>query len=89
MNLTFSISKKKKINMFGFHSNFGADLAVAATASCSFVLFRAVSCLNGYPGIETSVDCLLYLVCGHASPQANLEAKLQYDNCWVRLSFRI
>ena len=47
--------------MFGFHSKFGADLAAAAavaataTASCSFVPFRVVSCLNGYPGIKTSV----------------------------------
>ena len=42
----FSIKSKKKIfNMFGFRSKFGADLAAAAaaaaTASCSFVPFRA------------------------------------------------
>ena len=41
MNLTFSIKSKKKFNMFGFGSKFGADLpvpaAAAATASCSFV----------------------------------------------------
>ena len=42
MNLTFSIKSKKKIfNMFGFRSKFGADLAAVATASCSFVPFRA------------------------------------------------
>ena len=45
MNLTFSIKSKNKIfNMFGFRSQFGADLvaaaASAATASCSFVSFR-------------------------------------------------
>ena len=35
--------KKKIFNMFGFRSKFGADLAAAATASCSFEPFRALS----------------------------------------------
>ena len=63
MNLTFSIKSKKKIfNMFGFRSKFCANLAAAAaaaaTASYSFVTFCAISCLNGYQGIKTSVILL-------------------------------
>ena len=42
--------------MLGFRSKFGADGAGAVAAATAVLLFCTVSCLNGYPGIKTSVQ---------------------------------
>ena len=49
--------------MFGFRSKFCANLTGGGGSGGgdSFVQFCAVSCLNGYPGIETSVNIIWFL----------------------------